>query len=200
MKNFLKFFEFSELEPEKDPEHFKSFEKTEHDTFVLNTRHPFERLLSAWRDKFLLKHSPKRQGYFLPSIKHFEDTDLIPSGYGASFEAFAQFRAANPSDYVHNRHWRTITHLCNPCHFTYDMILHLENVQQVIKVIFELYKNNNLKEYDWAWKKIGGEPPKMRDQYSASPLKKHDRTYYWRNIPKDAIRELYIVSKMNFHF
>ena len=104
----------------------------EHDTFVLNTRHPFERLLSAWRDKFLLKHSPKRQGYFLPSIKHFEDTDLIPSGYGASFEAFAQFRAANPSDYVHNRHWRTITHLCNPCHFTYDMILHLENVQQVI--------------------------------------------------------------------
>ena len=167
---------------------------------MLNTRHPFERLLSAWRDKFLLKHSPKRQGYFLPSIKHFEDTDLIPSGYGASFEAFAQFRAANPSDYVHNRHWRTITHLCNPCHFTYDMILHLENVQQVKRIIFELYKNNNLKEYDWAWKKIGGEPPKMRDQYSASPLKKHDRTYYWRNIPKDAIRELYIVSKMNFHF
>ena len=38
----------------------------------------------------------------------------------------------------------------------------------------------------------------MRDQYSASPLKKHDRTYYWRNIPKDAIRELYIVSFMNF--
>ena len=51
-----------------------------------------------------------------------------------------------------------------------------------------------LKEYDWAWKKIGGEPPKMRDQYSSSPLKKRDRTYYWRNIPKDAIRELYIVS------
>ena len=33
----------------------------------------------------------------------------------------------------------------------------------------------------------------MRDQYSSSPLKKRDRTYYWRNIPKDAIRELYIV-------
>ena len=170
---------------------------------MLNTRHPFERLLSAWRDKFLLKHSQKRQGYFLPSIKHFEDKDLIPSGYGASFEAFAQFRAANPSDYVHNRHWRTITHLCNPCHFTYDMILHLENVNQVSTryhcerghfwTRISLYRIAFLKEYDWAWKKIGGEPPKMRDQYSSSPLKKRDRTYYWRNIPKDAIRELYIV-------
>ena len=64
---------------------------------------------------------------------------------------------------------------------------------------FELQKKNFiLKEYDWAWKKIGGEPPKMRDQYSASPLKKHDRTYYWRNIPKDAIRELYIVSCIQY--
>ena len=63
---------------------------------------------------------------------------------------------------------------------------------------FELHKNFILKEYDWAWKKIGGEPPKMRDQYSASPLKKHDRTYYWRNIPKDAIRELYIVSYIHY--
>jgi len=74
--------------------------KDESDVFVLNTRHPFERLLSAWRDKFLSIHSPKRQGYFLPSISHFEDESLIPKGYGSSFEAFAQFRAANPVSYI----------------------------------------------------------------------------------------------------
>ena len=139
-------------------------------------------MLSAWRDKFLSIHSPKRQGYFLPSIAHFEDESLIPKGYGSSFEAFAQFRAANPSDYVHNRHWRTVTNLCNPCHFNYDMILHLETID---------------KEYDWAWKQIGeNQKPEIRSQYKSSPLKKNDRTFYWQKIPKAAIQQLYIVSDL----
>ena len=97
--------------------------------------------------------------------------------------AFAQFRAANPSDFVHNRHWRTITNLCNPCHFTYDLILHLETID---------------KEYDFAWETIGVDPPRMRDQYKSSPLKKHDRTWYWRHIPKEAIKELYTIYYMDF--
>ena len=84
---------------------------------------------------------------------------------------------------MHNRHWRTITNLCNPCHFTYDLILHLETID---------------KEYDFAWETIGVDPPRMRDQYKSSPLKKHDRTWYWRHIPKEAIKELYTIYYMDF--
>ena len=73
---------------------------------VLNTRNPFQRLLSAWRDKFNVNHNPERQSYFLPSIKIFEGPYSIPEDFSSSFEAFIQFRAANPSDFTHNRHWR----------------------------------------------------------------------------------------------
>ena len=73
---------------------------------MLNTRNPFQRLVSAWRDKFVKIHNPQRQAIFLPGIKVFEGPYEILPEFATSFEAFIHLRAASPSDFTHNRHWR----------------------------------------------------------------------------------------------
>ena len=58
------------------------------------------------------------------------------------------------------------------------MIMHLESVAE---------------EYDYAWGKMGPPKPTLRDQYNSSPLHKHHPSYFWRNIPKDVIKKIYMV-------
>ncbi|CAG5102357.1 Oidioi.mRNA.OKI2018_I69.chr1.g262.t2.cds [Oikopleura dioica] len=149
---------------------------------VLNTRNPFQRLVSAWRDKFHVKHNPRRQGYFLPSIRVFEGPYEKPEQFSCSFEAFASSRAANPSEFVNNRHWRTVHWECSPCHFEYDLILHLEDVDL---------------EYDYAWEKIADIKPVLRQQYANSPMAKHHPSWYWRNVPKDVAKKIYMIYFMD---
>jgi hypothetical protein len=65
-------------------------------------------LLSAWHDKFSKKASASRQQSYLDALKVFEQKYEVKDEYVTSFEAFIELIAANPSDYLHNRHWRTI--------------------------------------------------------------------------------------------
>ena len=73
-------------------------------------------------------------------------------------------------------HWE-----CSPCHFEYDLILHLEDVD---------------KEYDYAWEKIADVKPVLRDQYKNSPMAKHHPSWYWRNVPKDVAKKIYMIYFM----
>lgn len=73
-------------------------------------------------------------------------------------------------------HWE-----CSPCHFEYDLILHLEDVD---------------KEYDYAWEKIADVKPVLREQYKNSPMAKHHPSWYWRNVPKDVAKKIYMIYFM----
>jgi hypothetical protein len=59
------------------------------------------------------------------------------------------------------------------------MILHLETVDH---------------EYGYAWDRMGPPKPELRDQYNSSPLQKHHPSYYWKYIPKDVIKKIYMVT------
>jgi len=48
-------------------------------------------------------------------------------------------------------------------------------------------------EYDYAWDQMGPPKPSLRDQYKSSPLQKHHPSYYWRHIPKEVIKKIYMV-------
>ena len=73
-------------------------------------------------------------------------------------------------------HWE-----CSPCHFEYDLILHLEDVDL---------------EYDYAWEKIADIKPVLRQQYANSPMAKHHPSWYWRNVPKDVAKKIYMIYFM----
>ena len=147
--------------------------------FVLNTRNPFERVLSAWRDKFSSSASESRQDLYKASIDVFQE-EAAPDGYVSSFPAFVNHLAANPSEFTRNRHWRSTYYHCSPCHFPYELITHLETIDE---------------DFPRVWEELGHEMPKMKEQYKQSPTKSKDASFYYRDIPTDVVKKLYIVRQ-----
>ena len=77
---------------------------------VVNSRHPFQRLYSAWNDKFSNRSSIDRQNKVLEEIQLFEMNGTEPDpGYTVTFNAFAEFVASVNREAYHNRHWQRIS-------------------------------------------------------------------------------------------
>ena len=95
---------------------------------VANTRDPFDRLHSAWTDKFrsnssfMLPLHYTNVKFIYDSVKLAEEDNFkIPDGYVGSFGAFIKYvLLADPI--VLNNHWRPYFWSCRPCQFKYDYI------------------------------------------------------------------------------
>ena len=75
------------------------------------SRHPMDRLFSAFRDKIMRKTI---------IVKNINGNKMKPT-----FSKFLTFLAMNnPTGY--NRHWKPNWVLCNPCLYHYDYILKME--------------------------------------------------------------------------
>ena len=96
---------------------------------VANTRNPFDRLHSAWTDKFRLNSSFLRSKENYPSLKFIydsvrmaeEDNFNKPDGYVGSFGAFIKY-VLLADTVVLNNHWRPYFWSCRPCQLKYDYL------------------------------------------------------------------------------
>ena len=95
-------------------------------TFLF-VRHPFERLLSAYKDKFANpdnNYYPKEIGSkILKKFRNNTDNTDYSSGNGVTFVEFIkyviyEFEIQKAVD----NHWNTIHNLCQPCQVKYDYI------------------------------------------------------------------------------
>ncbi|XP_075186275.1 carbohydrate sulfotransferase 9-like [Anomaloglossus baeobatrachus] len=95
-------------------------------TKVMFTRDPMERVVSAYRDKFLHEDDV----YYSKTIANMIRKSLgIQSKRRFSFEEFATFiTTENP--YNRDIHWRPMYELCDPCNIQYDFIGKFETVTQ----------------------------------------------------------------------
>ena len=98
---------------------FKNYYK-----FML-VRDPFERLVSAYRNKFLNKqyvqfHSTA--GKMIVRRYRFNDSESAdPKGDDVKFIEYVRYLIDNPSKDV-NEHWMSYHDLCRPCDVNYDFI------------------------------------------------------------------------------
>ena len=87
-------------------------------------RHPFVRILSAYRSKFEVPNNlfEKIAGKY---IKMRYSPANKPKDYRITFEEFVHYLVdKNLAEY--NSHWKPITYLCHPCDINYDYIVKLE--------------------------------------------------------------------------
>ncbi|XP_077981470.1 carbohydrate sulfotransferase 11-like [Glandiceps talaboti] len=88
-------------------------------TKFMFVRHPFTRLLSAFRDKFVETPTEMFRKKYVPIAKKI--LNLRSPGDNLTFSQFVQYLLKIPPQ-TYNRHWRPMHYLCQPCAINYDVI------------------------------------------------------------------------------
>ncbi|TMS01087.1 Carbohydrate sulfotransferase 8 [Larimichthys crocea] len=102
-------------------------------TKVLFVREPFERLVSAFRDKFESPNSYYHPVFGRPIISRYRanaTSVALQTGAGVTFREFVQYLLDVRRPVGMDIHWEPVSQLCNPCLLWYNFIGKFESLQE----------------------------------------------------------------------
>ncbi|XP_032069410.1 LOW QUALITY PROTEIN: carbohydrate sulfotransferase 14-like [Thamnophis elegans] len=117
--NLLK--RLSSYPPEQQEELLNSFTK------VMFTRHPLERLVSAYRDKFL-HNETYYSSKVANEVKALFRKDKNFTGV-VTFQEFVNYVVRRNPEHL-DIHWKPMFHLCDPCNIQYDILGKYETLEE----------------------------------------------------------------------
>ncbi|XP_035257332.1 carbohydrate sulfotransferase 11 isoform X1 [Anguilla anguilla] len=110
----------------------------------LFVREPFERLVSAYRNKFTLKYNtPFHRRFGTLIVRRYRPNatqEALRSGADVRFAEFARYLAdpATRRDGPLNEHWAPVHSLCHPCHLRYDLVGKYETLEDDANYLLRL--------------------------------------------------------------
>lgn len=102
-------------------------------TKVLFVREPFERLVSAFRDKFESPNTYYHPVFGRPIISRYRTNatrTALRTGAGVTFREFIQYLLDVRRPVGMDIHWEPVSQLCNPCLLRYDFIGKFESLEE----------------------------------------------------------------------
>lgn len=102
-------------------------------TKVLFVREPFERLVSAFRDKFESPNSYYHPVFGRPIISRYRanaSRAALRTGAGVTFREFVQYLLDVRRPVGMDIHWTPVSQLCNPCLLRYNFIGKFESLEE----------------------------------------------------------------------
>lgn len=102
-------------------------------TKVLFVREPFERLVSAFRDKFESPNAYYHSVFGRPIIAKYRPNathTALRTGAGVTFKEFVQYLLDVQRPVRVDIHWEPVSQLCSPCVFAYNFIGRFESLQE----------------------------------------------------------------------
>ncbi|KAL7885562.1 hypothetical protein AOLI_G00058570 [Acnodon oligacanthus] len=102
-------------------------------TKVLFLREPFERLVSAFRDKFESPNSYYHPVFGKPIISKYRSNAsqlALRTGEGVTFKEFVQYLLDVHRPVGMDIHWEPVVQLCSPCLIDYDFIGKFETIEE----------------------------------------------------------------------
>jgi len=154
-------------------------------------RHPFERLLSAYRNKFLDPYNSVFQQRYGKTILRLFRSDApieeIKAGRNVTFSEFVKYVIYCSENHIKlDEHWEVMNKLCSPCSIKYNYIGKMtslvEDAQQVLK---ELGVDNDV-EF----------PANSKDKYKTN-IKDLIKEYY-STVTDEHRNKLYDIYKEDF--
>ncbi|XP_064118389.1 carbohydrate sulfotransferase 11-like [Macrobrachium nipponense] len=111
---------------------------------IIVVRNPYERLISAFRDKFEGKgstHYKKNYAYHIMKNyrKNINTSEIPVSGDGLTFSEFVTY-IINLSRSNYDEHWKSYADSCYPCGIHYDVIAKYETMAEDSKRFLNLIK------------------------------------------------------------
>lgn len=161
-------------------------------------RHPMERLLSAYRNKFESSKGSAEmfhKQYGRVIIKAFRPNATIESlvrGHDVTFLEFVQY-LLNPTMSLSfnkkeswNEHWEPMNGICNPCTVSYDYIGHFENLVEESNMILD--KINP-----------GGGVAYPESKYITTADTRNQMNKYYEQLPFQLINEIRKIYDVDMH-
>ncbi|XP_076026909.1 carbohydrate sulfotransferase 12-like [Genypterus blacodes] len=166
--------------------------RLKHYTKFLFVRHPFVRLISAYRDKFLNVKEYFYQNFARDMMRRYSGQAYTPrtaeeahaSGLHPSFYDFIQYLLDPQTERNEpfEPHWRQMSRLCHPCLIQYDFVGHQENLQDDAEQLLRILGLENIKF-----------PPSYENMTSSNSVKD-----WFVTVPLEARRELYKLYEADF--
>ncbi|XP_076814976.1 carbohydrate sulfotransferase 8-like isoform X1 [Clavelina lepadiformis] len=124
---------------------------------LMLVRHPYERLISSYNNKILQRD--RKFDMFSRQIKLlYRDPTLNDTQSPPTFPEFAEFVTNGRNSGSHNGgdpHWSKYNSLCYPCLIEYDVIAHLETIQEDTRYLLKLIKAPTKVLFQSGYSKIG---------------------------------------------
>ena len=146
-------------------------------------REPLVRLLSAYKDKFLLNNWAFHNSYGEKIVKNArKNASTNSKGDDISLKEFLQYVAASHVEDL-NEHWMPFYELCQPCAVSYDFVGSFENLESDANQVLKELKVNDQVSFPKQQKyyKAGGNGyvagTKLADVVSPDMLKNALRKY-----------------------
>ena len=110
---------------------------------VMFVRHPLERLLSAFRNKFTVSYNqyfPLKYGRkIIRKYRKDASQKALNKGHDVRFEEFVKYLIdLKQSNEPYNAHWREYYKLCHPCMVQYDIIGKYDTLEQDVDYILKI--------------------------------------------------------------
>ncbi len=150
-------------------------------------RHPLDRLLSAYRNKFGEHFRDFERKFGVYIVKHFrQNPPKNPTGDDVTFTEFLDY--VSQTDKVQlNEHWSRYVDLCQPCHIDYDFIGYYEQFDEDIHFLLNALLLNAVVQF-----------PAKQSYYST--LTEEEKVRIIKKVPNSTLRKLEERFKKDYRF
>ncbi|XP_059879881.1 carbohydrate sulfotransferase 11 [Delphinus delphis] len=156
----------------------------------LFVREPFERLVSAYRNKFTQKYNTsfhKRYGTKIIRRQRKNATqEALRKGDDVKFEEFVAYLIDphTQREEPFNEHWQTVYSLCHPCHIHYDLVGKYETLEEDSNYVLQLAGVGSYLKF----------PTYAKSTRTTDEM----TTEFFQNISSEHQTQLYEVYKLDF--